>query len=193
MSFYRSVRIINKIPPSRMAVLRCHFTLLESHPSLGQSLRKLCYTRLTMKIYLDTCCLNRPFDDQSQERIRLETEAMMIILARLSRKEWTWLGSQTLRIEIDRAPDVDQQSRLNRVAEFIGRFVEIGQKELKRAGELEKLGFIGFDAIHLACAESGGADVFLSTDDRLLKRAKRFSKKVRVKVMNPLDWLKETI
>ncbi len=59
-----------------------------------------------MKIYLDTCCLNRPFDDQSQERIRLETEAVMIILARLSRKEWIWLGSQALEIEIDRAATV---------------------------------------------------------------------------------------
>jgi len=146
-----------------------------------------------MKIYLDTCCLNRPFDDQSQERIRLETEAVMIILARLSRKEWIWLGSQVWEIEINRAPDMEQHSRLNRIAGFIGQSVEIGQKELKRAGELEKFGFVGFDAVHLACAESGGTDVFLSTDDRLLKRAKRLSKKIRVKVMNPLDWLQEMI
>jgi hypothetical protein len=55
------------------------------------------------------------------------------------------------------------------------------------------LGFIGFDAVHLACAESGGADIFLSTDDRLIKRAMRFSKKLTVKTMNPLDWLRETI
>lgn len=146
-----------------------------------------------MKIYLDTCCLNRPFDDQSQERIRLETEAMMIILVRMSRKEWTWLGSQALEIEIGRAPDMEQQSRLKRVTDFIGQSLKIGQKELKRANELEKFGFVGFDAVHLACAESGGADIFLSTDDRLLKRAKRLSKKIRVKVMNPLDWLQEMI
>ncbi len=56
-----------------------------------------------------------------------------------------------------------------------------------------RLSFVGFDAVHLACAESGNADVFLSTDDRLLKRAKRLSKKIRVKVMNPLDWLQEMI
>jgi len=146
-----------------------------------------------MKIYLDTCCLNRPFDDQSQERIRLETEAVIIILVRLSRKEWTWLGSQALEIEIDRAPDIEQQSRLKRVSDFIEQSVELGQKEFKRAAELEKLGFVGFDAVHLACAESGGADIFLSTDDGLLKRAKRFSKKIRVQVMNPLDWIKEMI
>lgn len=146
-----------------------------------------------MKIYLDTCCLNRPFDDQEQERVRLETEAVMIILARLQRKEWEWLGSQALEIEIDRAPEVDQRSRLKRVAGFARNVVIIGQKELDRAIELEKFGFSGFDAVHLACAESGSADIFLSTDDRLLKRAKRHAKKIRVKVANPLDWLKEMI
>jgi predicted nucleic acid-binding protein len=148
---------------------------------------------VTMKVYLDTCSLNRPFDDQGQERIRLETESVMIILARLSRKEWIWLASQALEIEIDRSPGVDQRSRLQRIAGYAEQIVAIGKKELERASELEQLGFSGFDAVHLACAESGGADIFLSTDDRLLKRAKRFAKKIRVKVANPLDWLKEMI
>ena len=146
-----------------------------------------------MKIYLDTCCLNRPFDDQSQERVRLETEAMVIIFLRLSRKEWTWLGSQVLEIEVGRAPDIEQQSRLRRVVSFVQEFVAIGPSEIRRAGELETLGFAGFDALHLACAESGRADVFLSTDDRLLKTARRLSKEIHVPVMNPLDWLKEII
>jgi len=33
-----------------------------------------------MKIYLATCCLNRPFDDQRQPRVRLESEAVTLIL-----------------------------------------------------------------------------------------------------------------
>jgi len=44
-------------------------------------------------IYLDACCLNRPFDDQSQPRVHLESEAVLIILARLKTREWEWLGS----------------------------------------------------------------------------------------------------
>ena len=146
-----------------------------------------------IKIYLDNCVLNRPFDDQSQERVRLETEAIVLLLARLERKEWTWLGSQALDVEIDRTPDVEQQARLRRIVEFIGLSVEIGEKELDRATELQKLGFVGFDAVHLACAENGKADVFLTTDDRLLKLAKRLAKRLRVKVVNPLDWMKEMI
>ena len=132
------------------------------------------------KIYLDNCVLNRPFDDQSQERVRLETEAIILLLSRLERKEMTWLGSRALEIEIERAPDSEQQSRLRRVTEFVTPTVEIGEKELMRASELQKLGFVGFDAVHLACAESGKADVFLTTDDRLLKLAKRAAKKLNV-------------
>ena len=33
-----------------------------------------------MRVYLDVCCLNRPFDDQSQDRIKLETDAVLSIL-----------------------------------------------------------------------------------------------------------------
>jgi predicted nucleic acid-binding protein len=146
-----------------------------------------------IRIYLDNCVINRPFDDQGQERIRLETEAIILLLSRLERKEWTWLGSQAVQIEIAKMPDADQQSRLRHVIRFIGLTIEIGEKELNRANELQKLGFVGFDAVHLACAESGKADVFLTTDDRLLKLAKRQAKKLHVNVENPLDWMKEMI
>ena len=93
--------------------------------------------------------------DQSQERIRLETEAIILLLARLERKEWTWLGSQALELEIDKTPDAEQQSRLRHVIEFVSQTLEIGDKELERASELQKLGFVGFDAVDLACAEIG--------------------------------------
>jgi len=108
-----------------------------------------------MKVYLDNCVLSRPFDDQSQERIRLETEAIVLLLARLERKEWIWLGSQVLDIEIDQLPDFEQQLRLRQVVEFVNQSIPIGEKEVERANELQKMGFIGFDAVHLACAESG--------------------------------------
>ena len=77
--------------------------------------------------------------------------------------------------------------------EFVSLTVEIGEKELARASEIQRMGFVGFDAVHLACAEISKADVFLTTDDRLLKLAKRLAKKLHVKVENPLDWMKERI
>jgi predicted nucleic acid-binding protein len=62
--------------------------------------------------------------------------------------------------------------------------------ERARAGELELLGFTGFDALHLACAESAAAAVFLTTDDKLLKGAARLADDIRVQVANPLEWLR---
>lgn len=146
-----------------------------------------------MKIYLDNCVLNRPFDDQSQERVRLETEAILLLLSRIERKDWIWIGSDALEIEINQTSDAEQKSRLRRIIEFVSLIIELGEQELKRASKLQDLGFVGFDAVHLACAESGKVDVFLTTDDRLLKLAKKLVKKLDVKVENPLDWMKEMI
>ena len=69
--------------------------------------------------------------------------------------------------------------------------ISVGRAEEERAVQLEALGFRPYDALHLACAESGGAGVFLTTDDRLLRLATRLAAQVRVRVENPLTWLSE--
>ena len=84
-------------------------------------------------------------------------------------------------------------SRTRLLSGFIQENIEIGDKEAKRADELQKEGFQLFDALHIACAESAKADVFLSTDDRLLKLAKKLSKLLRIRVENPLVWVEEMI
>lgn len=145
------------------------------------------------KIYLDTCCLNRPFDDQTQERVRLEAEAVLAILSRIEKGDWDWIGSEALIDEIEQTPDTQKLSRAKLLSGFIQENVEIGDKEARRAKELQKEGFQLFDALHIACAESAKADVFLSTDDGLLKLAKRMSKRLKIRVVNPLVWVEEMI
>lgn len=145
------------------------------------------------KIYLDTCCLNRPFDDQTQERIRLEAEAVLAILSRIEKGEWDWVGSEVLLDEIEQTPDTQKLSRARLLSGFIKHTVEIKEAEIKRARELQRAGFKEFDSLHLACAETTKADAFLSTDDRLLKLAKRLSKRLKIRVVNPLAWVEEMI
>lgn len=55
----------------------------------------------TTKIYLDVCCLQRPFDDQTQPRVRLEAEAIKLILGRVEQGEFEWLTSEVVDYEID--------------------------------------------------------------------------------------------
>ena len=145
------------------------------------------------KIYFDTCCLNRPFDDQTQERIRLESEAVLAVLSRIEKGEWDWVGSEVLMDEIEQTPDTQKLSRARLLSGFIKQTVEIGEAEVERSKELQGEGFKEFDSLHLACAENAKADVFLSTDDRLLKLAKRISNRLRIQVENPLAWVEEMI
>jgi len=60
-----------------------------------------------------------------------------------------------------------------------------------RAQELERLGFKALDALHVACAEAGGADVLLTVDDRMLAKAQGLKNKLRVRVENPILWMME--
>ncbi|BAG03619.1 hypothetical protein [Microcystis aeruginosa] len=56
-----------------------------------------------------------------------------------------------------------------------------------------QLGFKFYDALHLAFAEAGGADIFLTTDDRLLRKAQQYRDSINVTVENPVIWLIATL
>jgi len=43
----------------------------------------------------DTSALNRPFDDLSSERVRVEAEALVALLAAVEDKVLEWIGSGT--------------------------------------------------------------------------------------------------
>lgn len=146
-----------------------------------------------MKVYLDACCLNRPFDDQSQPRVRLEAEAISIILEKLHQGEWEWIGSEILLHELGQNPDLENRQRTLSFASLAQQVVETTEKILSRAEQLEEAGFDSYDAIHLSSAEFGKVDVFLTTDDQILKVAARKKSLFSCTVENPVKWLEEVL
>ena len=62
---------------------------------------------------------------------------------------------------------------------------------VQRAKELEAVGYGPFDALHSSSAEAGAAEVLLTTDDRFIERAARGVGLPRVRVLNPVEWLRE--
>jgi hypothetical protein len=146
-----------------------------------------------MKIYLDVCCLNRPFDDQNQPRIRLESEAILFILHHFHLHDWEWLGSDALILEIDQTPNPERRNNLRLMVTQVHDWIAIQTAEANRSQQLEQLGFHAMDALHLASAESAEAHIFLTTDDKLLKLATRLSSQLQVKVANPIFWLLENL
>lgn len=143
------------------------------------------------KIYLDTCCLSRLFDPQIQDRVRQETDAINRILTYCSRGYWYWVSSTILSDEINQTTDLTKRSQIEILLSGTHQTIFAGTDVRTRGKNLELLGFQELDALHIACAEIGEVDVFLTTDDRLLRRAKRYYAQLYIRVENPSTWLPE--
>lgn len=143
------------------------------------------------RLYLDTCCLNRPFDDQSQERVRAETGAIWLILEEASRGRLELIRSEAVEMELERIVDLLHRDRVLALASVGTVRAPVLAEDFQRGRVLETLGFKQLDALHIACAESGGADVLLTTDDGMVRRARRLPHVLRVPVRNPLTWQQE--
>ncbi len=146
-----------------------------------------------MKIYFDACCLNRPFDDQRQPRVRLESEAISLILEKLHQREWEWIGSDILLYELGQTADSERKGRLLLLAGQSHQVVETTEEILIQAEKLETSGFDAYDAIHLASAEHAKVDFFLTTDDKMQKIANRNGIIFSFVVVNPVKWLEEEL
>jgi hypothetical protein len=144
-----------------------------------------------MKLYLDLCCFGRLFDDQAQPRVKLEAEAVLLILRKVQDGQHDLLSSEVMDMENDANPDIDEQSEIRNLLRLSKRRIVIGNHELSRAQDLVVMGFGNYDVFHIVSAESGGADYFLSTDDNLLKLGLKNKSKLAVEVVNPLEWLRE--
>jgi predicted nucleic acid-binding protein len=144
------------------------------------------------RIYLDACCLNRPFDDQTQPRIALETQAILTILSQCESGQWKLMTSAALDEELDQTPDLERLKNVKATLAIAKIKVVYSPFIEERSAELQKLGFTGFDATHIASAERGKADTFLTTDDRLIRKAQRNIQIINVAVNNPVSWLMES-
>jgi predicted nucleic acid-binding protein len=144
-----------------------------------------------IRVYLDTCCLSRPLDNQGQERMRLESEAIIVIFRKVARGEWVLIGSGALDDEITAIRDPEHRKYILEVARTATEYASLGTASRRRGRELQAMGVPGYDSLHLACAEAAGADVLLTTDDAFVRRARRLRQDLRVRVANPLTWLQE--
>ena len=127
--------------------------------------------------------MNRLFDDQSDYRIRFESEAVKRILSLCEQRRWHNIA----QFEIDQIPDEDRRKKLQLLCGQSNDIISIDKSISIRAKEFEKKGIQAFDALHLACAEDG-ADVFLTVDDDLLEQASDIED-LKVSVNNPFIWL----
>jgi predicted nucleic acid-binding protein len=145
------------------------------------------------KVYLDVCCLNRPFDDQQQDRVHLEAEAVLLILKRCEAGEWQWISSAVVSYEVDNIPNQERRNRIKEILRGAREVQPLSDTAVERGEELKGLGLKTYDALHVACAEQASVEVLLTTDDRLVRAAARNARNLKVPVKNPLTWLQEVL
>lgn len=143
-----------------------------------------------MRVYLDLCCLKRPFDRQDQPRVRLESEAVLAILS-VRQARLTLLRTPAHLLENSLNP---VQSRREAVDDWLlaGSIEDVPAPTLsRRTEELIRGGFGAFDALHLAYAEAARCDVFATCDQPLLRKASQPRTKLPFRVADPIALARE--
>ena|SRR3989338_2243315 len=142
-----------------------------------------------MRIYLDMNIYNRPFDDQSQVKIRLETIAIFSIFQKIKNKELKLIWSFMIDYENSLNPYDDVRQEIEMAASLAFKNITPDEAILNAAKEFESNGIKPRDSIHLACALNGKAEYFLTCDDKLIKRASALD--MNIKIINPLRFIED--
>jgi len=139
-----------------------------------------------LKIYLDNCSLNRPYDDQTQIRITLETEAKLHIQSLIVKGDIEMSWSYMLNFENSKNTNIAKKKAILNFAENAKETIMETENILKNANEIKSSGIKEADALHIACALEAECDYFVTTDDRVLKYCND-----KITILDPIDLIKK--
>ena len=136
------------------------------------------------KVYLDNCCFNRPFDDQTQPKVIIETLAKLYVQELVLKSELDLVWSYILKYENSRNIVAAKRTAIaqwqNLSTEFIGKSEQL----VSLAHDIEKTGIKPVDALHIACAITAKCDYLITVDGRMTKYRDN-----RIVVCSPVDFI----
>ena len=138
------------------------------------------------RIYLDNCCFNRPFDNQEQLKIKLETEAKLFIQYAILVDKYELVWSYMMEFENNQNPYEERRSSIRDWKKFAHVFCTENDRIIAYAETLFSKGIKVKDALHIACAVDANADLFITTDKKLIN-----TKIPEIRVVNPLTVINE--
>jgi len=141
-----------------------------------------------MLVYLDNCCFNRPFDDQSHLRIKLETEAKIKIQDDILNKNIRLVWSYILEYENNKNPFEERKRSIKKWKNNSCTDVDENEHIVRNAKKFRQLGFKTKDSLHIACAVFAKCDYFLTTDDKILSKSGLVTE---IKITDPIGFIKE--
>lgn len=145
-----------------------------------------------LKLYIDNCCYNRPFDDLRQEKNNLEAQAIKLIIDKYWKDEFEIYTSDALVIEMNNIKDQIKKAKVLEVYNKLNLInIPFSNNIIKRASELRQYNIKNMDSLHIAYAESSNIDYFITTDKLLINASSRAN--LNVKVINPISFIMEVI
>ena len=123
-----------------------------------------------IKVYLDNCTYNRPFDDQSNIRIRLESEAKLYIQEKIKDKQIDLVWSSINGYENNDNPSQEKQERIVEWKKYAVQQCHLNEKILEKALEFQSKKLRAKDALHIAAAIFCECDYFITTDRKILNK-----------------------
>ncbi|GMO55429.1 MAG: hypothetical protein Ta2A_00300 [Treponemataceae bacterium] len=136
------------------------------------------------KIYLDNCCYNRPYDDQVQPQVIIETLAKLYIQELVTKAQLELVWSYVLKYENSRNIGEAKRAAIARWEELSVEFIGKTKPLVALAHEIEKTGIKPFDALHIACAITAHCDYLITVDRRMAKYQDD-----RIAICNPVDFI----
>ena len=137
-----------------------------------------------MRIYLDNCCFNRPYDNQGNLKVELETKAKLRIQEMIVNNELELVISYILEYENDDNPYPERKIFIADFFRYAILNIEATEDIIAIAKAARESGLKVKDSLHVACAIVADCDYLLTTDKRLLKH-----KDSRVNIVNPMEFI----
>ena len=141
---------------------------------------------------MDNCAIQRPLDDKSNLRNRIEAEAVMGLFELIEQQKPDLVNSEVLLYELGNTPDNERIDFGKKVLSLCGETVPLTDRIIEKAQEFEKAGIKPVDALHLAVAVGNKIKYLCTCDDKFLKKAHKL-KNIGTKVILPTDLIKEVV
>lgn len=139
-----------------------------------------------IRIYLDNCCFNRPYDEQRQETVRLETQAKLMVQTAIHNETLTLVWSFMLDFENSENPYDERREAIADWKALSVAYIDAQESVREKAKLLEANGIKSKDALHLACAIAGQCEFLLTTDKKFIKKGLQVQ---GIKIINPIDFI----
>ncbi len=138
-----------------------------------------------LSVYLDNCCFNRPFDNQQNVIIRIESEAKLFVQELILKNQLNLVWSFILDFENKDNPFLERQQRISEWKNLACIDCILTDEIRTQASYYMNLGLKQKDAAHIACAVSANADYFLTTDKGILNK-----QITEIQVVNPIEFVR---